>query len=659
MRRTHTTLTFALTLCLLGTAVGSPASAQVTGDTFDIAYGDAISDGVPEPGAGNIETGGSVDVYRFESEAGDIAIFDVLSGSNSIFRWRLDGPGGDVVFDSAYTDRSIELVDSGTYSLTVYGITSTAVGTYSFRLLLTPPAQQFSIEFEDTVSDGVPEPGAGNIEVPGAQDIYEFDGTAGQTAIFDALAGPTSGLRLILRAPDGTELLNVIYADREATLPQSGTYTVSVQGLTVTGVGMYSFQLLAVPPQIDEFTIAFGDTVADGVPGTGAGNIEQPGSVDRYVFDAIAGQTAVFETLTGPTSGLRWVLSAPDGLELFNAIYSDEERLLLQTGTYVLTVTGLTFTGVGTYSFRLVERPPNNDPVAVDDEAETDSGVPVIVDVLANDSDPDGDDLSVDAVTQPANGTTSIDGAEVTYTPESSFWGMDTFGYTVADGSGGMAHATVTVTVHEPANTPPDIEDMADQNSTVGDSVTLQLEAEDPDGDTLTYSADGLPPGLGIDPGSGEIAGIIADGADAASPYLVEVVVTDSRGAPASSDFQWIVHPPEHPVVKVEIDILMPCIFVNGFGVIPVVIYGNEQVDGRDVDLATVELEGMPVARVWHRHVAVVADYNRDGIDDVLVMISDTGAVPLGASSATLTGALDDGTTFAGTDAVCVRRAGR
>lgn len=657
MERNNIHLALVLTVSLLVGAVGTSASAQVAGDTFDIAYGDTVSDGVPEPGAGNIETGGSVDVYRFEAEAGDIAIFDLLSGSNSTFRWRLDGPEGDVVFDSAYTDRSIELVDSGTYSLTVYGTTSTAVGTYSFRLLLTPPAQQFSIEFEDTVSDGMPEPGAGNVEVPGAMDTYEFDGTAGQTAIFDALAGPTSGLRLILRAPDGTELLNVIYADREATLPQSGTYTLSVQGLTVTGVGTYSFQLLSVPPQSDEFTIAFGDTVSDGVPGTGAGNIEQPGSVDRYLFDATAGRTAVFEALTAPTSGLRWILSAPDGTELFNAIYSDEERLLLQTGTYVLTVTGLTVTGVGTYSFRLVERPPNADPVAVDDEAETDSDMTVTVDVLANDSDADGDDLTIEEVWQPANGTTSTDGVEVIYTPEPGFSGMDTFDYTVADGRGGAARATVVITVHEAVNNPPNIEDVPDQESTVGDTVTLQVEADDPDGDTLTYSANGLPAGLGIDPGSGEIVGIVADGADAASPYLVQVVVTDSHGATTSSDFQWTIQGAELMVVEVEIDILLPCIFVNGFGVIPVVIFGNDQFDGADVDLATIALEGMAVERVWHRYLAVVADYNHDGIDDILVMIDDRGAVSARASHATLTGMLRDGTAITGTDDVCARRA--
>src|SRR5690606_28413591 len=116
------------------------------------------------------------------------------------------------------------------YSLTVYGTSPTVVGTYSFRLLAVPPAQQFAISFGDMVSDGVPAAGAGNIESPGAVDVYSFEGQAAQTAVLDAISGPTSGLRAILTAPDGTELLNAIYTDQQVLLPETGTYTLAVEG---------------------------------------------------------------------------------------------------------------------------------------------------------------------------------------------------------------------------------------------------------------------------------------------------------------------------------------------------------------------------------------------------------------------------------------------
>jgi hypothetical protein len=93
----------------------------------------------------------------------------------------------------------------------------------------------------------------------------------------------------------------------------------------------------------------------------------------------------------------------------------------------------------------------NQPPVAQDDVATTPFATPVVIDVLANDSDPDGDPLTVESVTTPANGTATINGDQtVTYTPNSGFSGTDSFGYTISDGQGHTASATVTVTVQAP-----------------------------------------------------------------------------------------------------------------------------------------------------------------------------------------------------------------
>jgi hypothetical protein len=69
--------------------------------------------------------------------------------------------------------------------------------------------------------------------------------------------------------------------------------------------------------------------------------------------------------------------------------------------------------------------------------------------VLSNDSDVDGDALTITSVTQPANGTVSIatGGKSVNYKPRQSYRGNDVFYYTVSDGRGGTATAPVTVTV--------------------------------------------------------------------------------------------------------------------------------------------------------------------------------------------------------------------
>jgi len=93
----------------------------------------------------------------------------------------------------------------------------------------------------------------------------------------------------------------------------------------------------------------------------------------------------------------------------------------------------------------------NTAPVAVDDSATTNEGVAVVIDVLANDSDYDGDTLTVMSVTQGINGSVVDNGdGTVTYTPNGAAPYTDTFQYTINDGYEGTAEATVTVEVSEP-----------------------------------------------------------------------------------------------------------------------------------------------------------------------------------------------------------------
>ena len=74
-------------------------------------------------------------------------------------------------------------------------------------------------------------------------------------------------------------------------------------------------------------------------------------------------------------------------------------------------------------------------PVAVDDTARaTEDGSAVTIDVLANDSDPEGMQLTLAATTQPANGTAVVANGMVEYTPNAGYYGSDSFTYTVSDG---------------------------------------------------------------------------------------------------------------------------------------------------------------------------------------------------------------------------------
>ena len=92
--------------------------------------------------------------------------------------------------------------------------------------------------------------------------------------------------------------------------------------------------------------------------------------------------------------------------------------------------------------------PPNEPPVAVDDAASTNKNTAVTIDVLANDSDPDGDPLTSGVVTQPANGSATRNADNtITYTPNTGFVGDDSFTYEIFDPNGLSSTATVRVTV--------------------------------------------------------------------------------------------------------------------------------------------------------------------------------------------------------------------
>jgi len=90
----------------------------------------------------------------------------------------------------------------------------------------------------------------------------------------------------------------------------------------------------------------------------------------------------------------------------------------------------------------------NESPVANDDTNITESGVPATGNVLVNDFDPDGDDLTVTDNTEPNNGSLIVnpDGSYI-YTPEPGFVGEDVFEYTVCDNGDPSLCATGTVTI--------------------------------------------------------------------------------------------------------------------------------------------------------------------------------------------------------------------
>lgn len=89
-------------------------------------------------------------------------------------------------------------------------------------------------------------------------------------------------------------------------------------------------------------------------------------------------------------------------------------------------------------------------PVAADDYATVHNASSVIIDVLANDSDVDGDILSVDSFTNPSKGDLRISNeGKIVYEPFHDYLGTDTFDYWVTDDQGHFSRATVVIDVFE------------------------------------------------------------------------------------------------------------------------------------------------------------------------------------------------------------------
>lgn len=115
-----------------------------------------------------------------------------------------------------------------------------------------------------------------------------------------------------------------------------------------------------------------------------------------------------------------------------------------------------TFKYVAKYGSAIVESTvtvtivqPNQAPAAANDVAQTTRNTAVSIPVLANDRDPDGDNLTITMATKPANGSVAIQSGQIVFTPARNFTGTTSFTYSISDSKGGSASAQVTVAVNK------------------------------------------------------------------------------------------------------------------------------------------------------------------------------------------------------------------
>ncbi|MBE3824031.1 tandem-95 repeat protein [Vibrio parahaemolyticus] len=196
------------------------------------------------------------------------------------------------------------------------------------------------------------------------------------------------------------------------------------------------------------------------------------------------GKVVSLDTNNGPANGT--VSVNPDG----SVTYTPNDNYVgKDTFTYVVTSGGVS----ESTTVNVDVTPVNDAPVAKDDTAITDEDTPVTIDVLPNDTDIDGDKLSIQSATVPeAQGKVEIVDGKLVFTPAENFNGDAEITYTVTDGSL-TDQATVKVTVNAVNDTPVVESNIADQ--TLAEdftpySIDLNTAFSDVDGE-LTFSVSG------------------------------------------------------------------------------------------------------------------------------------------------------------------------
>jgi hypothetical protein len=335
-----------------------------------IAVGDAAT--------GGLGKSGEVDAYSFRGEGRRVSLVSQPVAGNcpsfGTIGWKLvHEASGETVFDQwmqcnepfgplGYT------LKRGAYTLTVYAAKG-ASGSYRFTLIPVTEQHFTTIGAGTAVRDGKPTAGAGELAQPGELDVYSLSGEGRRISLVSQpVAGNcpsfgTIGWSLVSEASGETLFDRWMQCD-EPFGPLGRTLDRDPYTLTIYGAkgatGSYRFTVLPVTEQ--RFSIGVGDTVRNGQPRPGAGELAEPGELDVYSF---SGQGKIVRLVSQPVAGncpsfgtIGWKLvSGMSGETLFDQWMQCGEPLGqkgydLKSGTYTLIVyaaKGLT----GRYRFSL------------------------------------------------------------------------------------------------------------------------------------------------------------------------------------------------------------------------------------------------------------------------------------------------------------------
>src|SRR5690349_18816570 len=159
-----------------------------------------------------------------------------------------------------------------------------------------------------------------------------------------------------------------------------------------------------------------------------------------------------------------------------------------------------------------------------------------------------GQTLTYAATGLPAGLSISSSAGLITGTPTTA--GTSNVTITAKDRAGASGSAAFAWTISAPTGNTVTVTNPGNQSGALGAAASLQIQATDSAaGQTLTYTATGLPAGLSISSSTGLITGTPTT----AATSTVTVTVTDSTGASGSATFTWTITPPSGPAPQLQV----------------------------------------------------------------------------------------------------------
>ena len=432
----------------------------------------------------------------------------------------------------------------------------TAAGTYAFNYSATDGEEsdvaQIRVEVTEPSSNRPPTAVRDDVVIPagGSRLVYVLSNDGDPDGDIVALVGHTTDHGLTVKEVDGVGYL-VTVAPNAPKRPVFRYQISDGKSDPVTAVVVVAVTNSKV---IDQPPVARTDVVEV----RAGGRVAVPVLANDY--DPEGGALEVASVTTDPaaesTPGLNGqtvdIDVRPDVISSFTLSYTVADEGGNQASAFI--------------EVRIVPADEvNRPPIARTDLARTRSGVPIAVEVVANDSDPDGDIIAVQNIrAQPGGGTARVDNGAIVYTPSETFSGTDRFSYALVDANGEIAIGEVLVGVMPlPAqNRAPEAFD--DSIEVVAGSAPLVLDVldndSDPDGDRILVTQVGAP-------SSGETAVVEGGGAVEFTPpartgaadggpaeLAFNYSIDDGRGGRASATVEVTVIPSTDPVAPIAVD---------------------------------------------------------------------------------------------------------